>query len=197
MNPIILNNIPFEPDTDKIADKLHIEKDSDDYADYIRLLESAKEVAIPKALYMPLVIEQRGSDFVVLDGRKMSSGVMCESLMGVPRLFVFVSTCGEEIEALSKTVTDILHSWWMERIKEQVLACASAYLKQRIVADMGLSKIASIHPGALPDWPLSEQAELFALLGDTQQMLGVTLSDSMLMDPAKSLSGFMFEATGE
>ena len=28
MNPIILNNISFEPDTDKIADKLHIAKDS-------------------------------------------------------------------------------------------------------------------------------------------------------------------------
>ncbi|MBT7122462.1 MAG: hypothetical protein HN948_05565, partial [Clostridia bacterium] len=66
MNPIILNNISFEPDTDKIADKLHIAKDSDDYADFIRLLESVGEVAKPKALYMPLIIEQRGSDFVVL-----------------------------------------------------------------------------------------------------------------------------------
>jgi hypothetical protein len=47
-------------------------------------------------------------------------------------------------------------------------------------------------PGQLKDWPLEEQRPLFALLGDVEGAVGVTLSDSLLMIPRKSLSGIYF-----
>lgn len=193
MNPIILDNIPCVLDTQKIAKQLHVEPDTDDYTDLEELLKRVTEAARPKAVYKPVSIEEHGSDFVLLDELKMCSTVVSKNLADVHRVFVYVSTCGEEIEAWSKTVTDMLHSWWMDGIKEHVLAQASLYLKKRVIADMELSNISSMNPGSLPDWPLLEQAKLFALLGDTQEMVGVSLSDSMLMIPAKTLSGIFFE----
>jgi hypothetical protein len=53
-----------------------------------------------------------------------------------------------------------------------------------------------MNPGSLPDWPLQEQRQLFALLGDTRAAIGVELTDSCLMLPIKSLSGLRFP-TGE
>jgi hypothetical protein len=49
-------------------------------------------------------------------------------------------------------------------------------------------------PGSLADWPIEEQAPLFKLLGDVDASIGVKLTDSMLMLPAKSISGVYFPA---
>ncbi|MGE5222062.1 MAG: vitamin B12 dependent-methionine synthase activation domain-containing protein, partial [Omnitrophica WOR_2 bacterium] len=53
-------------------------------------------------------------------------------------------------------------------------------------------KLAAMNPGSLEDWPLSEQNSLFALLGDVTETTGVRLTDSMLMQPTKSVSGIYF-----
>lgn len=197
MNPIVLGNIPCELDKDKIAKRMHLEPGSDDYADLEALLEKVVEIARPKAVYKLVFIGEMGSDFVVLDNQRMCSTVMPENLKDVHRVFAYVATCGDEIEQWSKTITDILHNWWMDGIKEFVLARASLYLKARVIDDMDLSKIASMSPGSLPDWPLLEQAKLFALLGDTQEMIGVSLTESMLMVPAKTVSGIFFETDSD
>jgi hypothetical protein len=47
-------------------------------------------------------------------------------------------------------------------------------------------------PGSLGEWPLSQQRPLFASLGDVAGAIGVRLSESLLMVPAKSVSGVCF-----
>ena len=41
-------------------------------------------------------------------------------------------------------------------------------------------------------WPITEQSKLFDLIGDVQRDVGVTLTESCLMVPTKSLSGLFF-----
>ena len=47
-------------------------------------------------------------------------------------------------------------------------------------------------PGSLADWPLQEQRQLFTILGNTWDTVGVRLTDSLLMVPIKSVSGIRF-----
>ena len=47
-------------------------------------------------------------------------------------------------------------------------------------------------PGSLADWPINEQKPLFELLGDVEKLVGVNLTDSFLMSPIKTVSGFRF-----
>ena len=47
-------------------------------------------------------------------------------------------------------------------------------------------------PGSLADWPLEQQRALFAVLGDTEGLIGVRLAESCLMIPTKSVSGMRF-----
>jgi hypothetical protein len=57
-----------------------------------------------------------------------------------------------------------------------------------------MAKWAVMHPGSgdADVWPIEQQKELFALLGDVGGLTGVTLTDSMLMIPTMSVSGIVF-----
>lgn len=118
---------------------------------------------------------------------------MPQNLKDVHRVFAYVATCGKELEEYAKTVTDYLHSWWMNSIMEFVLGDAISTLRARVKSDFELGKVAAMSPGSLPDWPISEQRKLFSVIGNVEEIIGVTLTDSMLMVPAKTVSGFYFE----
>lgn len=193
MKPILIDNIDFDPNIASIANKLHISEDADEYIELKDLLDEVKKVAHPKAVYKPVFIEETGEEYVILDGQKMLSKVMPQNLKDVNRVFAYVATCGKEIKEYAKTVTDYLHSWWMNSIMEFILRDAITTLRARVKRDFELGKLASMSPGSLPDWPISEQKKLFSVIGDVEDIIGVTLTDSMLMVPAKTVSGFYFE----
>ena len=52
--------------------------------------------------------------------------------------------------------------------------------------------MSAMNPGSLEDWPISEQRQLFSILGDVESLIGVRLTDSFLMLPIKSVSGVYF-----
>ncbi len=54
--------------------------------------------------------------------------------------------------------------------------------------------MAKMSPGSLPEWPVSQQPALFALLDGLPEAIGVRLTDSCLMLPSKSVSGFFFSS---
>ena len=197
MSYILLDDIEFKADLRTIAKRLHLEPDSEEYLELDTLLCEVSKIAKPKAVYSPVFIEDAGSDFVVLGDQKMLSTLMPKNLEGIHRVFAYVATCGIEIEQYSNGVTDILHNWWMNTIMEAVLGQASAAVRLRVKNDFDLKKIASMSPGSLPDWPINEQPKLFSLIGDVKELIGVTLTDSMLMIPAKTVSGFFFETDAD
>ena len=193
MDMTVLTEVPFKIDYLSISRKLHIEPSSDEYEELAELLNKAAAVAKPKALFKPVFIEEKANDFVVLDGVKMLSTVMPKNLEGLHRIFAYVATCGIEMEHFSQSETDMLYTWWLSTIMEDALGQAVAALRQRIKRDFDIKKMASMSPGSLPDWPISEQTKLFSLFGNVEELIGVKLTDSMLMIPAKSVSGFYFE----
>lgn len=54
--------------------------------------------------------------------------------------------------------------------------------------------MAKMSPGSLPEWPVSQQPALFALLDGLPGAIGIRLTDSCLMLPSKSVSGFFFSS---
>ncbi|MCK7489824.1 MAG: hypothetical protein MZU79_06060 [Anaerotruncus sp.] len=59
-------------------------------------------------------------------------------------------------------------------------------------ARYGVGPLSNMSPGSLEDWPITEQTKLFSIFGDTERLVGVRLTDSMLMVPRKSISGILF-----
>jgi hypothetical protein len=59
-----------------------------------------------------------------------------------------------------------------------------------------VATLSTMNPGSLADWPLAQQRVLFALLGNTEAAIGVSLTPSLLMTPTKSVSGIAFPTEG-
>ena len=53
--------------------------------------------------------------------------------------------------------------------------------------------VSRINPGSLKEWPITGQLPLFEALGGVTADIGVSLAESMLMSPVKSVSGIMFQ----
>jgi len=188
----ILDSIPYEPNVSALTKRLRIKPGSPYIEELQHLIDSAKSLAKPKALYRVSYIESKNEDTVTIDGVTFSSRVLSVNFAQTHRVFVFIATCGAELGAWAHSIHDILLSFWCEAIKEDALRAASLTLNKHLTTCYDLGKTATMNPGSLPDWPIQQQRPLFQLLGDPYTAIGVELTDSYLMVPNKTVSGIRF-----
>jgi hypothetical protein len=120
--------------------------------------------------------------------------IVCGQLAEAEALAAFVCTAGPGIEQLSRSlmsagdpftgfIADTLGSLVVENAMDQVQACLA-----RAVGERGLHITERYSPGYC-GWRVDEQQKLFQLLPDG--FCGVRLTESALMQPIKSVSGFI------
>jgi len=197
MTPFILDNVKFEPDVPSLIEKLRIDPAGPDAESFARLADEAAAAARPKALYRLAFIDDRGDDFIIVDGVRLSSTVLAINTAAVHRVFPYVATCGMEMEEWSHGVGDMLLSYYADVLKEAALRCAADALLRHMREAFDLGSLSTMNPGSLKDWPIQEQRPLFSILGDPEKAVGVRLTDSFLMFPVKSISGIRFTADTE
>ena len=156
------------------------------------LIEVAMALIEPKAIYEVSYIEDKLEDAVMVNGRQLTSRVLRKNLDQAERIFPFVITLGPKLGEKQADSTDLLENFYLDTIGNVALNSARKQLKRHLKSEFALEKISSMAPGSLPDWPIEEQAPLFKLLGDVDAAIGVKLSNSLLMLPAKSISGIYF-----
>ncbi|MGI6526430.1 MAG: vitamin B12 dependent methionine synthase [Caldicoprobacterales bacterium] len=193
MKQIILDSIPFQPDRNQLLKKLHIQADSEDGAQLLEMIEHAEKIGKPKAMYTLSSINDKHEEFVVVDNVKLSSRVMRVNFADINRVFPYVVTCGRELYEWAAGLEDMLEQYWAEVIMEQALAAALRYFYSHLEKEYRLGKFKSMNPGSLEDWPISQQRELFQILGNVRELIGVELTESCLMLPMKSTSGILFQ----
>ncbi len=192
----ILDDVPAKLPWDDLRKRLHVKEESPQAAELQQLIREAESVARPKALCGVAYIDDRGDDYVVIDGVRFSSRVLAVNLEGIHRVFPYLATCGTELEAWANSLDDVLHHYWSEAIREAAMRNAVAAALDYLQESYRLGETSRMNPGSLPDWPLEEQLPLFRLLGDTESAVGVRLTDSLLMVPTKTVSGIRFGASG-
>jgi hypothetical protein len=191
---MILDNIPFTLDEAALLQQLHVRAGRSEAAEALRLAVEAQSLGRPKALYKLVFVEDRGDDWVVIDGVKLTSRVLAVNLEKVHRVFAFVATGGRELEDWQCRQADMLAAFWADQIAELGVRAAMTALQAHLTAVYDLASLSMMNPGSLPDWPLSQQRPLFQIVKDVESTLGVELTSSMLMVPRKSVSGIMFPA---
>ncbi|PWH16660.1 MAG: vitamin B12 dependent methionine synthase [Anaerolineae bacterium] len=188
----VLANIPFQVDRAVLRHQLRLKPGSHHLAELDRLVDQAEQIAKPKAMFRMVYVEDKGENWVQLDGRRLTSRILRINLEEAQRAFPFVATAGVELERWSKTLSDLLHRFWADVIQEVALETARRALHQDLVQRFHPGLLSEMHPGSLDDWPLSAQDDLFALLGDVEGNIGVSMTESKLMFPVKSVSGIAF-----
>lgn len=191
MAVILLTQIPFIPDVEALRQTLRVRNQRDAEA-LERLCAEAAALAQPKAAYRPAIVARRSEREILIDDVTLTSRVLSANLQDVHRVFLYLATCGTELDEWAHGLEDMVHQFWGEEIKAQALRAATRALNARIEADYRPGKTTVMNPGSLADWPLSQQRPFFQLMADAAHSLGVTLSDSCLMTPNKSVSGIRF-----
>lgn len=192
MDAIVLDDIPFRLELDDLLERLHVDKGSADVEQVEQLAREAEAAGKPRGLYKIAYVDSKGDDFVVVDGVKLTSRVLRVNLGDVHRVFPHVATCGPELEEWSAAIRDPLVGYWADSIKRVALGQASKAVSEHLAERFRPGELSSMAPGSLEDWPIEQQRPLFDILGDTEGLIGVRLTDSFLMRPIKSLSGIRF-----
>jgi hypothetical protein len=196
MPAIVLDSIPVSLDPEEFQKLTHIDLSSPAVKTGAEKLESVLPIARPKAVYKVCYIDARSDEEVELEGIRFSSTVLSRNLMEVERVFPYIVTCGVELDSISAPPEDILAGYMLDGLKEMALRQAIDHFKNHLAEIYGLDteRLSTMNPGSgdRDVWPISQQRQLFQLLGDVESSVGVRLTDSFLMIPNKTVSGILF-----
>jgi hypothetical protein len=188
-----LTDIPFTLDAAELMPRAHVDPQGEDAAAFAALVERARAVARPKALYREAFIDAKGPDTIRIGTITFTSRMLRANLDAAERVFAYVATCGHEMDE-PEIPDDFLSPFWWDTIKAALLGAALTYAVDHIRHRYRLEKTSSMHPGSgdANVWPIQQQRELFALLDGVTPHIGVTLTDTCLMLPNKTVSGVLF-----
>jgi hypothetical protein len=185
--------IPISFDTEQILRNMRARSGAEHFRGIIdELIEIAKALANPKAVYDVAFIDSRDGDTLTINGIKFTSHVLKINLEKMERVFPFVVTCGTELEGVKIPASDAIRSFCWDAVKAHAMQMASRYLADYVKKRYALGVISHMNPGSLASWPITQQKELFSLLGDVEKLIGVRLTEGLVMYPVKSVSGIYF-----
>ena len=187
----ILKGIPPRVELAELKRRLHIH-DDDRLQEVQDLVNRALPMMECKAAYTVAYVDKRQEDALVIDGVSFVSKVLRKNLDSVERVFPYVMTIGPALEEKVRQCADVLEQYCLDVIGTVALTGVRQHLIDHLRSRYGLDKVSFMNPGSLADWPLEQQRPLFDLLGKGPATLGVSLTDTFLMLPKKSVSGICF-----
>jgi len=146
----------------------------------------------PRVIWKILPIRSLESTSVILEnGVCLQSRKMARALSGADRLVCFVATVGEAVDRMIEAAMaegDIANSYVMDAMGSGAVEYTADTFQHDLVDNIAIGQYEAglrFSPGYC-DWPMAEQEKIFALL-DCRE-IGVTLSETALMTPRKSVS---------
>ncbi len=194
----VFTSIPIKLELDAVLQRMQVRNRSERFVQPVEdLLEVARPLVRPKAIYDVAYVDQKTEDSIEIGGIRFTSRVLAVNLKNVDRVFPYVVTCGRELEEVDLSASDGIRWYYLDQIKETAVVLARQYLEDHVKRRYALGQLSRMAPGAgsAADWPISQQEGLFSLLGGTarvEALIGVTLTDHFIMMPIKSVSGIFF-----
>lgn len=160
------------------------------------LLFQCKEIMEPRGAYVALKalpiadVEEIASHEAVFRPGK----IIVKMLKGSERFLFFMATAGPGPEQLARSLMadgQYLEGFLVDLIASALVETAAQHVHDHMKETMGLSglPISNRYSPGYCGWDVSEQQKLFALF--PAESCGITLSESSLMHPIKSISGLV------
>ena len=194
----VFNSVPINLTLEAVLKRMRVRNKNESIVKNVQeMLEMARPIAKPKAVYDVVYIENKNGDSLEIGGVKFASRVLRVNLDKVERVFPHVVTCGKELDEIDIPASDFIKSYYLDQIKETAVILARQYLEDYLKRSYALGQMSRMAPGAGvgDDWPITQQEGLFSLFGGrakVEDLIGVKLTDKCLMIPIKSVSGIFF-----
>lgn len=191
MSVVILDQIVFDAPLELFTERLRLQNKPALVEEFAEMLEEAKSVARPKVIFKAAEIIARGDDYVEIAGQVFYSRTLRETLANLQRVFPTIATCGRELAAWAEGKEGVLDAFYAQVLCEAAMSCAQDYFARYVARHYQAGEVTYFLPGTY-DWPLAEQAKLFALL-ENAAAIGVELTASGTMRPIKTVSAIYYE----
>jgi len=191
-NTFIFDDISFAVDAHQCFELLRIKPGSRHALEFRDILEEAQAVARPKVTFCVAQAQERGDTCVDIGGVLFESSILKINLEKSPVVFPFVATCGGELDEFAGGSGGALHRYWVDTIQMLALGTAMSMLEEHLKERVSPAELSCMNPGSLEDWPLQQQSRMFDLLGEAAAKIGVSLTESFVLVPLKSVSGIQF-----
>ena len=190
----VLSEIPVNLNLEKVLKRLKIgDRHHKEQIESIKkLVGLATNLITPKAAYKVSYVEDKKDIRVNIEGVEFESKVLRKNLDKIGKVFPYIITIGKNLENRAASAKDLLEQFYLEEIADLALEYTLKKLERYLQEKYKPGQLSRMSPGSLKDWPITEQRKLFSLFGDTQKIVGVSLTDSYLMIPRKSISGILF-----
>jgi hypothetical protein len=188
----IIDHIPVKLEAQDIARRLGTRPDRAGSSLLGDLIELSHRLISLRAVYDISYLGAKDNDSVEVAGVRFRSRVLRHNLDRAQKVFPYIMTIGQELERTASSLGDLLKQYYLEEIANIVLEQSVSWLAENLRERWGLPRLSDLGPGSLEDWPITEQRPLFSLFGDTEKLIGVSLTDHFLMIPRKSISGILF-----
>lgn len=155
-------------------------------------LDKLGGICVPRYGYEIYQLESTNSRSITAEGVTLTTGgVITPMLADADSVALFVATAGREFDEYLHSVKqggDILGEFVLDAIGSEI-AEAAVRLAMRTLEEEQADGIVVSHPYSpgYCGWHIRDQQKLFSLLPPAP--CGITLSDSSLMSPLKSVSG--------
>ena len=185
------------PDSVVDFDTLRRTLQVEDPDDLERLRELADEAECRRgaAVYEIRTVDGISGDSVEINSVTFHARPLSRLFEPGMSVFPYVATCGRAMADFGETLSDPLERYWWDIIMQGAVGHARNALGKAIADVIGQEPI-SVNPGSVGLWPISNQPALFSLIGNVEELIGVTVAPSFLMVPLKSVSGIFFAGNG-
>ena len=191
-NNIFSLSIPIRIEYDECLKKIHPTRRPPDENLLKTIVHKSNELVQPQSVFRLACIESVEHDGVVIDKTRFSGPLLPQTLPKTSAVFPFIITLGQKLDDKIFSSDNLMEQFYFDQIGNILLKKCGTYLESHIKKSYAVKQLSSISPGSLTTWPIEEQKPLFSLFGNTQSLIGVSLTPQMLMIPSKSISGFFF-----
>ncbi|HCX64156.1 MAG TPA: hypothetical protein DHN33_02960 [Eubacteriaceae bacterium] len=189
----IIKEIPVQIDKEKARQHMRIRSNKSILDTFEEVYRKIHEYAKPKGMYFKAPIVAQEEDGVTIENKRLFSRHLAESTKDNRYLYPYVITCGMELEEYYQKADDLMEQFMIDGMSALVLEMTTDYIADQIKKEEQIENLAYHIPGALNDWDMEEQIKIFDLFEDVEKEIGVTLSESYIMRPSKSVSGVYYE----
>jgi hypothetical protein len=191
LNAQVLEDFRVELSLEKTLERLKIDERRSRSLGVENIFKMGVSLVHPRAIYATGYVSKHSVDKTEIKDTGFSSRVLAKNLEHVERVFPYVLTIGDLLENTARSSESITAKLVLDAVGDLALGSALEHLQRHISGQYGLETTSHMGPGQL-DWPITQQRELFSILGRVKDKIGVTLTESLMMVPRKSISGIIF-----
>jgi len=190
---VFFNDIPVKLNADTLMEMIQLRKSLRSSEDFNWAVEHAKDLVHPRVLFGAAPVTLIDDTRVTIGDQEFTSRILRVNVDSCKVVHPFIATIGPELENVAAKQEKLTRKFFLELVGDFTLMTAVHQIEEKIKEVYEIGRGATITPGELENWPISEQVPLFNLFGNTLQQLGVELTSSKMMKPRKSRSGIVFE----